>query len=586
MSNGNDESGPPDRNKTVFRPSPLQNARNAKSGTAQPAPPPSPGGWGSPPQPPPPPAPATGGWGSPPGGSPSQPAPPPPSPQTPASPPPAPGQNPWGAPPPPPGPSSGWGAPQPSPADNQWGNASQRAGFEQAPDPDTFGRQPAPQSNPWNAPAAPPQAPAGRPDQPPPGMAPSRLGDDDVPLPDEPRVVRNVILDEALPALSLAASIRAGRVRAPMQQFHREVTAAIARFERAIMASTRHTEEQKQRAKYAVCATIDDIAQNLAYSTTDGAEWARRSMVVQFFRENIGGDRFWQLVDDLLRSPRENYDLIELFHACIAAGFEGRFRRMPDGRQRLQEIMTRLNGALDHVRSLSMTELSPRWRGENAPASRINFWNYVLLGLAAAAGFLLLVYIVLRLILMFSGDAPWDRLGGINEGDPLSLSREASALPPEGPSAQAAGLRRFLAPEIEQGLVKVEEDSQTVRVRTTVGQLFESGSDQLEPGREALFRRIGQAIEQDKSGFVTVEGHSDSDKISGNLAFPDNMALSEARAETVAKILRDEITRVERIEPKGFGETRPVASNANAEGKSLNRRVEVVVPRRSNEGVQ
>jgi len=585
MSNGNDENGPSDRNKTVFRPSPLQNARNARPGEPQPAPPPAPpGGWGSPPQAPPPagtppaapPAtapPPSGGWDSPPGG---------PPPQSP----PGSGQNPWGAPPPPPGPSGGWGAPQPSPADNTWGNASQRAGFERAPDPGSFGRQPAPQSNPWNAPAAPPQAPTGRPDQPPPGLAPSRLGDDDVPLPDEPRVVRNVILDEALPALSLAASIRAGRVRAPMQQFHREVTAAIARFERAIMASTRHTEEQKQRAKYAVCATIDDIAQNLAYSTTDGAEWARRSMVVQFFRENIGGDRFWQLVDDLLRSPRENYDLIELFHACIAAGFEGRFRRMPDGRQRLQEIMTRLNGALDHVRSLSMTELSPRWRGENAPASRINFWNYVLLGLAAAAGFLLLVYIVLRLILLFSGEAPWDRLGGINEGDPLSLSREARALPPEGPSTQAAGLRRFLAPEIEQGLVTIEEDSQTVRVRTTIGQLFESGSDQLESGREALFRRIGEAIEQDKSGFVTIEGHSDSDKISGNLAFPDNMALSEARAETVAKILRDEIADAERIEPKGFGETRPVASNDTEEGKSLNRRVEVVVPRRSNEGVQ
>ncbi|MCB0811462.1 MAG: OmpA family protein, partial [Flavobacteriales bacterium] len=144
----------------------------------------------------------------------------------------------------------------------------------------------------------------------------------------------------------------------------------------------------------------------------------------------------------------------------------------------------------------------------------------------------------------------------------------------------------FLAPEIEQGLVKVEEDAQTVRVRTTVGQLFQSGSDQLEPGREALFRRIGKAIEADKSGFVTVEGHSDSDKISGNLAFPDNMALSEARAETVVAILRDEITDADRIEAKGYGETRPVASNDSEDGKSLNRRVEVVVPRRSNRGVE
>ncbi|MCB2061891.1 MAG: type IVB secretion system protein IcmH/DotU [Novosphingobium sp.] len=468
------------------------------------------------------------------------------------------------------------------PADNRWGNASQRAGFDSKPDPGSFGQQPAPQSNPWNSPGQPAE-PVQRGA---PNIAPSRLGDDDVPLPSEPRAVRNFVLDEALPALSLAASIRAGRARAPMQHFHREVTGAIARFERAILASPKYTEEQKQRAKYAVCATIDDIAQNLAYSGTDGGEWARRSMVVQFFRENIGGDRFWQLVDDLLRSPRENYDLIELFHACIAAGFEGRFRQMPDGRQRLQEIMTRLNGALEHVRSLSMVELSPRWRGEKAPASRINFWNYVLLAIAGAAGLLLLIYIILRLILLFAGESPWDRLAGINGADPLSMSREVAELPDEGASVQAEGLRKFLAPEIEQGLVKVEEDAQTVRVRTTVGQLFQSGSDQLEPGREALFRRIGKAIEADKSGFVTVEGHSDSDKISGNLAFPDNMALSEARAETVVAILRDEITDADRIEAKGYGETRPVASNDSEDGKSLNRRVEVVVPRRSNRGVE
>jgi hypothetical protein len=61
-------------------------------------------------------------------------------------------------------------------------------------------------------------------------------------------------------------------------------------------------------------------------------------MVVQFFSENIGGDRFWQLVEDMLRQPHDNRDLIELYHACLAAGFEGRFRVMPDGKRRLHEI--------------------------------------------------------------------------------------------------------------------------------------------------------------------------------------------------------------------------------------------------------
>ncbi len=405
------------------------------------------------------------------------------------------------------------------------------------------------------------------------GLAPLRLAEDDVPLPATPPVVRNIMLAEAQPVLALVAGVRSGRVRLPMPELHRRASEAIARFERAI--APHYPEEQRQRAKYAVCATADDVAQNLPGIGTDGAEWARRSMVVQFFQENIGGDRFWQLVDDMLRTPNDNLDLIELYHACLAAGFEGRFRVMPDGRRRLHEIMARLHGALPHVRSLSMTELSPRWRGETAPVARVG-WSLVALAGAIAAAVLLLVFIVLRLMLASSAEDPRHRLAGLRPDARLTLSRPA-APPPNRPSVQASRLAKFLAPEIQQHLVVVVEDAQTVRVRTTVGQLFKSGSDQLEPGREALFHRIGRAIEAEK-GSVTVEGHADSDKVS-SLAFPDNVALSQARAETVGKLLKADLSDPTRVTQTGMGDTVPIAGNDTPEGKSQNRRVEVIVPR-------
>lgn len=433
--------------------------------------------------------------------------------------------------------------------------------------------------------AAPPAGPAGydapaplsRTGSPPvrPAVAPSRLAEDDVPGPATPRAVRNIMLTEAAPVLALAAGIRSGRVRAPMPQFHREATQIIASFDRAI--ASQYPEATRQRAKYALCATVDDIAQNLPNIGTDGAEWARRSMVVQFFQENIGGDRFWQLTDDMLRAPADNLDIIELFHACLAAGFEGRFRIMPDGKRRLHEIMARLHGSLQHVRSLSPIELSPHWRGENAPQQKIGFWNLFALAGAAAAALLLLVYIVLRLVLMSGAEAPETVLTGLVPDERLTLSRTAAA-PPASSSAQAEGLRRFLEPEIREKLVTVEEDAQTVRVRTTVGQLFKSGSDQLEAQREALFLRIGAAIEREK-GNVLIEGHADSDRVS-NLSFPDNMALSEARAETVGKIIRGTLSDPARVDTKGMGENVPIASNAEPDGKSRNRRVEIIVPRR------
>jgi type IV/VI secretion system ImpK/VasF family protein len=405
---------------------------------------------------------------------------------------------------------------------------------------------------------------------------PSRLSDDDVPMPSTPRSDRNRLLAEAAPALAIAASFRAGRINIPLPQFHREATQAIASFDRAIAPF--YSEETRQRAKYAVCATIDDIAQNAPNLGVDGAEWARRSMVVQFFHEVIGGDRFWQLAEDMQRRPSDNRDIIELFHACLAAGFEGRFRIMPDGKRRLHEIMSSLYGSLDHVRSLSMMEMSPRWKGEDAPADNIGFWRYLMLAGVSALGLLALVFIALKLILMFSGVAPHEKLVALSPKDPLQLARPTEAAAPAADSKQASRLKQFLASEIQQKLVVVEEDSQTVRVRTTVGQLFQSGSDQLEPGREVLFERIAKAVEEDKSGGVTVEGHADSDKV-GSLAFPDNMALSRARAETVATILRKVLTDASRISPKGMGENVPIASNDSDDGKSKNRRVEIIVPR-------
>lgn len=442
-----------------------------------------------------------------------------------------------------------------------------------------FGTPPAPPPPPGPDGYAPFGTPPAAAPLPPPAsaaMAPqARLNDDDIPMPTTVRDVRNVLLNEAAPVLALIASVRSGRARIAMPDLHRQASEAITAFNGAIRA---YPEETRQRASYALAATVDDIAQNLPGIGHDGAEWARRSLVVQFFRENIGGDRFWQLVDDMLARPAQNADMIEFFHACLAAGFEGRFRVMPDGRTRLKQIMANLYGALEHPRSLSQLEISPQWKGANAPLARMGLWNRVWLAAAAALVLLLLVFTVLRLVLMWSGEDSWKAVSALSPQEPLRLSRVGTPPPVPSASAQLSGLRKFLEPEIREKLVVVEEDAQSVRVRTTVGTLFESASDQLVPGRAALFERIGRALEGEK-GAVTIEGHADSDKVS-SLAFPDNMALSKARAEAVSKIVAAAISNPGRITVAGYGDTRPIASNDTADGKARNRRVEIVVPRR------
>jgi len=90
-------------------------------------------------------------------------------------------------------------------------------------------------------------------------------------------------------------------------------------------------------------------------------------------------------------------------------------------------------------------------------------------------------------------------------------------------------------------------------------------------GRELVAAAAG-ILKQNPSTRVSVDGHTDS---IGSDAY--NQRLSERRARAVADALvADGIAR-SRLHVQGFGESKPVADNATAEGRAKNRRVEIVV---------
>jgi OmpA-OmpF porin, OOP family len=71
---------------------------------------------------------------------------------------------------------------------------------------------------------------------------------------------------------------------------------------------------------------------------------------------------------------------------------------------------------------------------------------------------------------------------------------------------------------------------------------------------------------------VLIEGHTDS---KGNDNY--NMKLSQRRADAVRKFIVDRHgIAADRLATKGFGETKPVASNATEEGRAKNRRVDAI----------
>ncbi|MFW6323773.1 MAG: OmpA family protein [Desulfovibrionales bacterium] len=101
---------------------------------------------------------------------------------------------------------------------------------------------------------------------------------------------------------------------------------------------------------------------------------------------------------------------------------------------------------------------------------------------------------------------------------------------------------------------------------------FDVDSAAIKPQFFDVLNSVVLVLDEYEKTYVDILGHTDS---TGSEAY--NQALSERRAESVSAYLKAQGTLPARILTKGFGESRPVATNNTVEGRSLNRRVEIVL---------
>jgi len=103
--------------------------------------------------------------------------------------------------------------------------------------------------------------------------------------------------------------------------------------------------------------------------------------------------------------------------------------------------------------------------------------------------------------------------------------------------------------------------------------LFASNQATILPAAQSRLNQVAEALmSTDKNRKLIVEGHTDS---RGSADY--NLDLSRRRAESVSGYLVSRGYPGGLIEPRGIGEARPIADNASPEGRSNNRRVEIVV---------
>jgi chemotaxis protein MotB len=163
--------------------------------------------------------------------------------------------------------------------------------------------------------------------------------------------------------------------------------------------------------------------------------------------------------------------------------------------------------------------------------------------------------------------------------DELSSSKtrlESAKAELEKKSSEYEKMAKALRGQIDAGRVELTElrGKMTVKMKDKI--LFSSGSARLgKDGKEAL-AAVADVLRDVGDKVIRVEGHTDNVPL-GRGPFATNWDLSTARALAVVRFFQDAGVDPARLAAAGYGEFQPIAPNDTPEGRSLNRRIEIVL---------
>jgi outer membrane protein OmpA-like peptidoglycan-associated protein len=130
------------------------------------------------------------------------------------------------------------------------------------------------------------------------------------------------------------------------------------------------------------------------------------------------------------------------------------------------------------------------------------------------------------------------------------------------------------AEEMEADLegARIERVGEGIKITFDSGILFAIDKSDLQTAAQQNLTKLAVILNKYPDTQVLIEGHTDN---SGSDQY--NMDLSIRRASSVSSYLTSQQVDPGRFSSQGYGESQPIADNATADGRTLNRRVEIAI---------
>lgn len=344
------------------------------------------------------------------------------------------------------------------------------------------------------------------------------------------------------------------------------------------------------QAAWFVAALIDDIALNTPWG--GHSSWPRQPLVVGLSGEVDAGTKFFDRLEELLRYPSRDPEMLELGFHCLNLGFRGKHR--VEGRAGESALLALRSATSRAIRNLDSeaAELSPHWRGVTAPDERPRFavplWTIAL----AAVALITATHVGLGIQLSNKATQLYALARLIPPPERAEIFRpvRTNAEPPppeivlEPVVLELVPACTAMAPAETVAALTGRDDVGLafMTLRGSDPEVFRSAKAEINEVYGPLVSALAECIKEniDLIGKVTVVGHTDSVPVQASNPFATNQGLSEARAQTIVDLLAAAGVPADLIAGEGRADSEPVGDNATRPGRAENRRIEIKIEKK------
>jgi type VI secretion system ompA/motB family protein len=376
--------------------------------------------------------------------------------------------------------------------------------------------------------------------------------------------VYNPLIEAAKPVLILANSMQQTTSQLSTDSLINKFSLLINNFEENAEKNGAKY-DAIQAAKYCLCTFVDELAVRAGWADET---WSKNSLLVSFYDETWGGERFFEIIQNLKQDSDKNIDLLEFMYLCLQFGYKGKYQVLNNGELEIDKIKRDLLALIHSKRpdqTANLFKHNPIITNNIQRKRRLTIplWVVGVLG-AVALG---VGYFTMQ----------WSLGDKFNTASTkVNSLKLPSVITKQQDTQKTVRLRPLLENEIARKLVSVEDFQDRSTVTILGDGLFESGSAQIQDQYYPVLAAVSQALDS-VEGQIIVTGYTDNQPIQ-SLNFPSNWHLSQARADAVKEILLNYVKNGgTRIRSEGRGSTDPVAPNDTLENRAKNRRVEITL---------